>query len=507
MSSFTEGYDTFTRVAGANTAAIGGADYVHRVETEIENLVKNMNDFEGYATAVDKLKGNIAEYWHSGSFNIDAARLGSSDRTSVPASAGRNTPDNNTLGSPDIKSNFGDFSVKYTQNSAKDQAITNYERYMKYLAQTHSEKPLSYEQYTETLANKDKNTPLYSGQVRLIPSDQLKAGMQWLKEKIAKESVTRPDQVKRYEETLRLLSDKIQNSNGAESIPLTTAEAEEIAALAKEGAFDPVKWGLTTEQIIAFQDIMRQAYKAGMTAAIISIVLEIAPEIVNILSGMLKNGEISPEEFRRVGFSALKGSTLGFIRGTVASALTIASQTGKLGVAMKTLNPTLIGAGVAFVMGALQSATLLAYGKITTSVFAELCIQNLFITSCSLAVGSAVQTLTPAFPVLGFLLGSFVGSTIGAFAYKRVYNCVLSFCIDSGCTFFGLVTQDYVLPEHVLRNMGIQTFDYEKFQIKKFQPEQISRNPFQVSRLEPIKTKITFLRRGVIGVNRIGYVN
>jgi hypothetical protein len=502
MSAFAEGYQVFAKSAGVNLSALGGGIYVSNVENAINVLTNTLNQFAGYNTDADKLKGDVAEFWHSGTFNINASVRGDSARVNVARSHG--------LGSADLESSWGDdFGLKYYKSgadSAKQQAKSLWERYTEYLAQNRSGQPKSFDDYVKVLVNIDKNSPLYNGQIRIIPADQLEEAKRWLERKILEETARGPEQVVRYEETLKLITDKIKNSNGTESIPLTEAESKQLAASTKEADFDPAKFGLTTEERIEWKYIMQQAYKAGLSAAAISFVLEVAPKLIEILSKLIRDGEVDAEDFKRVGFAALNGGSLGFVRGTVASALTIACKADKFGLSLKDANPTVIGAIVALTMNTLQDAVLMAFGKMSKQEFANQCIQNLFTASCSLALGSALQALLPELPVLGFMLGSFIGSVVGCFVYKNGYSCVMSYCVDTGCTFFGLVEQDYTLPESILKEIGIQVFEYEKFQpkqlaIKKFEPKR-----FEMKRFEARKIRIEVLRRGVIGVSSIGYL-
>lgn len=109
-------------------------------------------------------------------------------------------------------------------------------------------------------------------------------------------------------------------------------------------------------------------------------------------------------------------------------------------------------------------------------------------------------------PVFGFMLGSFLGSIVGSLVYDAGKRVCLSFCVELGFTFFGLVKQDYVLPKDVIESLGLKVFKYEKFifntpDIKKFEPKR-----FNYKKFEPNTINIYFLRRGVIGVNKVGYV-
>ena len=132
-------------------------------------------------------------------------------------------------------------------------------------------------------------------------------------------------------------------------------------------------------------------------------------------------------------------------------------------------------------------------------------MRDMFTTTCSLALGAVGQAVITV-PVLGFMIGSFVGSIVGSFSYGIVYKPAISFCIDTGFTMFGLVKQDYQLPEDVLKEIGIEVFDYENFEYDTFEPERFEFNTFNMDRFEPERIDMIFLRRGVIGVNEIGFL-
>ena len=104
------------------------------------------------------------------------------------------------------------------------------------------------------------------------------------------------------------------------------------------------------------------------------------------------------------------------------------------------------------------------------------------------------------------MIGSFAGSVVGTFVYKGVYSCVVSFCIDRGCTFFGLVEQNYEIPIDVLKSTGLEVYDYEKFNAKQFFPDSIKVKRFESDKFETIGIEIVYLRRGVIGVGIVGHV-
>ena len=74
---FREGYEYFQKSSGAALAAFQGGDfgagraaYVGAVEDEISALEKSINAFFGDHTPAKQLKGDIAEFWHAGTFNV-----------------------------------------------------------------------------------------------------------------------------------------------------------------------------------------------------------------------------------------------------------------------------------------------------------------------------------------------------------------------------------------------------------------------------------------------------
>lgn len=366
------------------------------------------------------------------------------------------------------------------------------------------------------------NDPIYSGQFRVIPRDQMEEATRWLSQKIAKESVIRPDQVKRYQDTLDMLKDKLSDSNGTESIPLSKEEAQKLAELAKKGEFRAEDFGLTSQE----EMIVKEALKDGLTAAAISMILKAAPEIYKAIDYLIKTGELDADQFKRIGFAAVSGAGEGFIRGTVAAAISYCCRSGMLGEGMKNVAPGVIGVAVALTMNTMKNAFMVAIGKKTRNELSYELIRDMFVSGGALAgsllgkvggaaVGGVIGTyiggpagvaVAKALSVAGSLLGSFVGSVAGTFVFNTVYKTAITFCIDTGVTLFGIVDQDYKLPEDVLIEIGLETFDFESFQADTFEPDTFTFETFEAESIQPDTLGITMLRRGVIGVSKIGYV-
>lgn len=500
MEGFAEGYQFFESVAGATAGAQLGGAYVHTIDQEIEELVKNLNAFQGFATQSAQLKGDIAEFWHAGTFNIDAAVKGSGHRAMVDRS--------HDFASVDVSTNFGkDYGSKYyktAQASAKAQATIYQECYKEYQAKGGT---ASYEEFLRNRGKGyvDPNTAIYADQFRLISSDQYEEAKSWLTRKIAEEGSKRPELVARYQNTLDMLEKKIQDGEGVSSIELSKEEATRLAEIAKEGGITAEGLNLTTEELVKLEHIMSQALKAGLTAATISMVLKVAPEIYKAVEYLIKSGEVDEEAFKKIGFAAVTGAGEGFIRGTVAAAITTACTSGLWGEALKNVDPTIIGTVTTIAINTMKNAYWVATKKMPSREMALELVRDMFVSSCSLAGGAISQTFIEI-PVLGYMIGSFVGSMIGSFAYSCGYNAILSLCIDTGFTFFGLVEQDYTLPEEVLKEVGIEVFEYEEFEYPKFEASSFEPTRFEAKCMELPELGITFLRRGVIGVSQIGYI-
>ena len=192
MEGIREGFDFFVEHYGDFSGAIDGGQYVDAVNEAIKDFSNDVKHFKGMNTDVNQLKGDLAEFWHADTFNIDAAVKGSSHRVQVDRS--------HDFGSVDVSAqNFdGEFGLKYYKDgieSARQQSKSVFETYKHYQSQGGKE---SLEEY---LKNRDfqndsvLNDPVYKGQVRVIPTDQLEDATKWLERKIAEEGSKRSEQV------------------------------------------------------------------------------------------------------------------------------------------------------------------------------------------------------------------------------------------------------------------------------------------------------------------------
>lgn len=106
MVGFEEGYKFFVDNSSAIVGAEMSGSYVGTVDEEIKKLINDLNSLEGFKTSSKMLKGDVAEFWHSRTFNIKAALDGSDHRAFVDRS--------HDFASTDISTNFGDrYGLKF----------------------------------------------------------------------------------------------------------------------------------------------------------------------------------------------------------------------------------------------------------------------------------------------------------------------------------------------------------------------------------------------------------
>ena len=502
MEAFNEEYEFFEKNSGNFAGHAAGVHYIDAVESEIKKLVNNLNEFKSSGALIDTLKGDAAEFFHAGTFNINAAINSSKNRVQVDRS--------HDFGSPDITGvNFdAKFGLKYYKDAtstAKQQSKSIIDCYNDYKPKGIKDEFPIYLEKRSIDKEIDPNTTVYFEQHRIVPSDQLEEIIAILESKGRESSINTPKDFNKHEDTLNYLSDRVKDNEGNESIPLSEQEARELARLSKEGGVNSEDLHLTTEELIEYTNILRQAYKAGLTAATISMALRVAPEILNAIAYLIKNGEIEEGQFKKIGFAAITGAGEGFVRGTVSAAITASCKAGLCGSAMKSIDPSVVGAVTVLVMNSMKNSYQVTTGNMSRSEMVNELIKEMFVTTCALSMGSVSQSLIEI-PVLGYLIGSFVGSVAGSVIYSSIYNPVLSFCVDSGFTLFSLVDQNYELPEEVLKEVGIEVFEYEKFEYEPFEFEKFEYERFEYEQFEYEKLHTIFLRRGVIGVNCVGYL-
>ena len=278
-------------------------------------------------------------------------------------------------------------------------------------------------------------------------------------------------------------------------------EAERLTRNAKGGTYNAASDGFTSADLINFEYIINQGINAGLSAALISTVLKIAPEVCKCLDQLIDKGFVDINQLKKTGLAALSGSCQGFLYGFVASSLTATCKSGILGTVAQSISKECISGLTVIVINTIKDSLLVSKGELTQGELTYNLSRNIFVTSCAVGLGFLTQ-LAPIIPC-AYLLGNFIGTLVGSFIYDSVDKVIMSFCIVSEFTLFGLVEQDYHLPEEVLNQLGIDLFEYEKFYTHRIQTDQfpVKKVAFNVNECDTIR----ILRRGVISVHKVGY--
>ena len=171
---------------------------------------------------------------------------------------------------------------------------------------------------------------------------------------------------------------------------------------------------------------------------------------------------------------------------------------------MKDANPHVVAAIAVVAVNAICNGIQIARGKKTGREFVDELTRDSFVAACAL-IGGGISQAFIEIPVFGYLVGSLVGSIVGSVAYSIGKQAVIAFCVDSGFTMFGLVEQDYTLPDEVLEEIGAAVFEYENFDYAAFDPDEFKYAEFSFDAFVPEQIEMVFLRRGVIGVSKVGY--
>lgn len=498
MSGYSKADYSDAAISAANFQGTNiSGEYINKVIDEINNLNERIN-FTGVNFAAQKPNtagGFIAEEWHSGTFNIDSAIKDKKLRAVVPSS--------NTLGSEDIILSSGQsYSSKYysdSTRSAKSQSTSHSEHYLRNV------KGVSFEKWME-INNLDPNLSdisIYEGQGRIIPSDQLIAAKKYLEKKIKKEATLRPELVEKYKETLEQLGDRIK-AEGVESRKLSKSDSSRIAVDSREGNYSVEKDGITEKQLLTDNQsaLIKKSLKTGLTAASITIALEMTPELIKIIKLLAESEGYELTDFiDKLGESGKKG-TDSFLLGSISSYIIISSEAGILGDAFKKASSEQIAATALILYNSIKVSANYVKGNISKN---EMAYQ---ISSYTIGViGSSIGSIAFQFmPVIGTVVGSMVGSIIANTIHYQVNSMMLGIAISNGCAFFGLVDHSYELPEEVLEELGVDLINHFETNLNNFEFDVFEFHNIDYDEIDYDEMDLVFIKRGVVGVNKIGYV-
>lgn len=370
-----------------------GIQYTGRIIEERDKLIAALNGFKGNAKSVDFLKGDIAEVWHGGTFNINAAQKSSAAHAEVPRST--------DLGSPDIVLDSGEkYQLKYYKTAKKsvEAQATSY----KQAANNLSTKQGAIERIESGKVS--ENTPVYEGQDRIIPSNQLEDAKKELDKKIAKEMAKRPEEAGRYQDTRNRITDKVENDEGVSSTPLTKEKSEEIARAAKKGEVAPENVDMLNNDIIKIKYVMKNAVKAGLQSTAIVAGINM---VLSLSAKLIKEGkyfwDYEADDWKDVLFDIGIGGMAGGVSASVLNIVGSYSAGAVPGVS-------------ALLMATFGIASLVPDymdGELTTDEFIVEAEMICFDAALILLTSVIGQSVIPV-PALGAVIGSVAGMIAAA---------------------------------------------------------------------------------------------
>ena len=493
---FAEGYDYFARCAGGQLAAMVESGRVADLNAEIAKLQSEIAAL-GTNKTIETLSGDIAEFFHADTFNMDAILNGSRTRAEVPRV--------NSFGSADVLLKNGDqildqYQIKYWADgakSAKAQAAS---------LQEAASNPSTSAGATSRIAEGGSPAdPVYKGMKRLVADDQLPESEAFLSRKISEEAAKRPEQVGRYKDTKDSLTSVVKDKDGVSSKPLTREESKQLARESKEGTLDLSEHGISANQLMEARHIAKASLKAGLSAAAIAALLQAAPSIIASIEEFQREGEIDIDRMKSDGRDVLGVGGSAFVTGALTAALTDILLSGKLGEQFMSANSAVIASATVVAFNAIKGAVALAKGDTSGREYADSILRDTFVSCYALSAGMLGQTACPI-PAVGYMLGSFIGSVVGGVGYEAGKQVFVSFAVENGATFFGLVDQNYELPNEVLEKIGIDVFRYDEFELQEPTIDFHEPDMPELGIIEVQPPEISFPKRGVIAVGKVGYI-
>lgn len=508
--AFKYGYKYFSEnlsaaAAGTYTDATSTA-YLGEVQGGIDNLSQAMVQYVGDNRP--QVHGFVFETFERGSFMVDAAAKRTGENSWIPSAA--------PFASADVKTSWGeDFQAKAYQSgsaSGLSQSVSYEQRYNEYLgALRRDNKPeISWEEYCKQRGidpEIDRRLSIYEAQTRLIPTDQLEDARKALQRAI--DNSTDPVVRQRYIDTINKLTDHIESPTGAKSMPLTYDETMALSKCAKEGRFNPADYDLMLAKKADYMYLLNKAAMAGLSAAAVSGVMKAAPDIAKALIVLIRDGKVTEDDLKKIGQGLSSGATEGLVRGFMLAAIKDVCSLGFLGEELQrhSLDTTSAFVPIAtqivsVVIGTMSDSIRLAQGEIDRYEFIELAQKRVFITGWSVGIGLAANSVIP---VVGYVIGSFVGSVVGGLVFQAREQIFMSLCVEHGWTFFGIVEQDYTLPQEMIKYLGLEQYQYETYEYEEYSYDKYEPETYEFETYEFEKLGITILERGVIGVRKVGY--
>lgn len=499
---------------GSITANQLSGEYLSGLKGVIDELQRSVNEpFIGKNNP--QAFGLIQEAVTASSFNVDAYAKQTGEFAWRVGS--------NQLGSVDVATSWGeDYGLKYYKSaygSMYAQSLSIEHEYLSYLREFKKNhpgvEPPSPQEYLVSNGldpNTDMSQALYLDQSLLCPPEQIPEILARTAKKIEELSKV-GDTTGTLERLINLreqLTGQIKSPKGAESLKVTYQQAQDIAALAKEGKFDPKEYGITVASKANQTLIWKNAALAGLNAAWLSALLKSAPVIVDTFKYAIEEGYVSADDIRELGTSVGEGFSEGFLRGMIAAAVSTLAMEGKLGktlqrIALSKESSSLIGVMVVLCFQTIKDVYSYSRGSITKEELGYRIDQSLVITSFSVAGGLTGQMVLPFIPVVSYMLGSMVGSILGGIVFEAKERFIIGLAVTKGYSFWGLVEQDYHMPKDLAERLGYATFDYADFNYEVFNYAGFEYAKYDYAVFDYERLAISYPERGLIGIRKVAY--
>lgn len=503
-------HQQFEKTAIDEGAAMFGAgrgiEYTQNVQQAVDKLTQDLikNAQQNTAKNSKILGGDLAEFWHADTFNIDAVIK--------QKSVGADIPRVNTLGSADVVLATGeDVQLKYyatAQQSVNKQRTS----YLAHYKQQHHGSVEGFDNWFKENAPKgaSADTIIYpEDMIKLIPSDQLQDAKSYLVKKIRLYDANGESaQAEATRGVLKNLDSKIKK-DGVSSSDLSKQDSTDLATDAKKGKFDPEEYGLDEKSLLRNNQmyVLKQALKTGVSAATVAAVISLLPTFFQGVQSLMNNEGLSFEDLSVGGGVAINNSADAFFQATITSYLTTDAAAGLFGERLtqesfKDVLPAGIGSLVVLTYGACKTYIQYSIGKLTAVEAKQKVNSLLFSTMFSFGGGALMIGLGP----IGMTIGSIVGSVIGGMVYGGIEHLALSYAMKNGTTIFGLVDQDYTMTDDMLELMGLERFSMDHLSFETLEMGSFELETFPMAHFSFDHMETGMLRRGVVGINKIGYL-
>jgi|GEM_PF-908973 len=473
MREFHRGFQLVADTLGNKLAGQETQDYVVRVDGAIDQLVEEMGKLVDNDKGLLYAKGDLFEAWHAYTLNLDAVRRGLDVHASVPR-------DHSPI----------DVRVTSLFNTIDAQ--------------------LKDCRTAEDTARAISNPKYQDMDQKIVPSDQMDAVREITARLALKNQLTRPEMEESYSHTAKVTDDRLR-LGGASGRPLSEFESRQLTQqLRADGDVDREGYGLTPEQVIQWEDFLRETSTAAIRAAALSAAIQMAPHIAALVLKALKAGELTLKDLVPMGKQVPSAVLRSGLSGGLTASIIAAARMGTLGGAFKDLDPTMVAACVALSITTIGTSIKAAQGIISWQVAGKTMVEDSLVLACAMGCATAAGQFAIPIPLLGAVIGNIVGAIVARLVIAKANEVMLGVAADTGWTFFGMVCQDYSIPDSIFLqeawdSLKIELLHMEELRVEELEIDELELDHLEVEEIamEPITAHI--LRRGVISFGRVGY--